>query len=106
MRVTTITVSSQFKRPSQHIDYASDGVFLSLTAEVLEHEDVAVCVKKLQAQCDTLALDHMVEKRTREVSWMKQKSEQMAAAKARSATAARTADLAAKHGGAQCGESF
>lgn len=97
MRVTSITVSAQCKLPHPAADFASVSALVSLTAELGEAEDVAGSVKKLQAQADTLAEQFMEAKRERLSARAR---DEAAAARARTATAQRTADLAAKHAAA------
>jgi hypothetical protein len=93
--VTTISVSSQCKLPHPNADFASISALVSLTAELGEGDNEAVCVKKLQAQADNLVEQHLDAKRGR-------MRDAAMASKAQSATAQKTAELAQKHGGSVC----
>ena len=99
MTVTSITVSSQLKRPRLSEDFATDSVMISLTAEVQEGEDTQACALQMQKHADDLAIRHMEDLRSRYAQRTREVLDYTVSERARAATARKTADLAAKHAG-------
>lgn len=92
MQVTTISVGFQKKMPHPNVDFGNLSSLVSVSAELSDKDDVAACVKKLQAQAEILCEQHMDSIAER----MRQRS---ASAKPQAATENTAAALAAKHGG-------
>lgn len=92
MQVRSITVSSQRKMPHPALDFANISALISISADLAEGDNVAVCVQKLQTQADNL-----VEKHAETIG--ERMRAKASSAKAASATANKADELAAKHAG-------
>ncbi len=92
MKITRITASAARKVPHPSLEYASISTLVSLEAQMQDGDDPARCLHDLQTRADRFVDAHTQQLVNRQsgagLHW-----------KSQQATEARSAKLAAKHGG-------
>lgn len=76
--------------PHPSVEFANVSAFLSISADLAEGDNVAVCAQKLQTQADNLVEKHIATINERERA-------KATSSKAANATATKADELAAKH---------